>query len=580
MPESSSATKLPGLVYTFYSYKGGVGRSMSLVNVGVLMATEGHRVLLIDWDLEAPGLEVFFRKAAKLSREPSETAGIVDLLDAQTQGTPLSWRDCLLKAEFFGKSIDILSAGRRTDDYRRRVQQLDWDTLFREHRIGNYINTLREEWRADYDFVLVDSRTGITDIGDICTVILPDVLVLLFVTNHQNVEGIKSVMARAVKARAKLPVNRSKLLGVPVPARDERDRESDKFAIWKDIFAREFSDLYRDWLPKEVNPLDALHRIYIPYFAAWSFGESIPVIESDRDRMDPSSLGAAYARLTTLLSNRLDWSALEAKASPAEVIGARAELSKARDEAVRLAEEAKRHEEEIRSQEEKRREAEVRIKELEQAAAQSKKRGSILRWAALLFVVLALAGGYWWYATHPSPAKLAARLKDSRFSVRSDAVKKLGEMGSAAVPHLPAIADLLKDPDSSVRAAAVSALGYIAVWDRESVSKFAAEVAHLLKDSDDWVRYRALVALRGLGQSSVAFAPEIAGVLKDNYSAVRLEAVETLGELGTSATKFAPEVAALLYDEDSSVRIAATNALQKMGEEKILQNQKQQQQSK
>src|SRR5512134_20337 len=58
-PEAE-ATKKPGLVYTFYSYKGGVGRSMALANVAALLAKWGRRVLVVDWDLEAPGLERYF----------------------------------------------------------------------------------------------------------------------------------------------------------------------------------------------------------------------------------------------------------------------------------------------------------------------------------------------------------------------------------------------------------------------------------------------------------------------------------------------------------------------------------------
>jgi len=335
MSDSPSPDKKPGLVCTFYSYKGGVGRSMALANVGVLMATEGHRVLLVDWDLEAPGLEVYFEKAARLIGSPAETPGVIDLLlgHAGAEGAqPPSWRQCLLKAEFFGHSLDILSSGQRNADYRRRVQSLDWEKLFTQHRIGNYIDTLREEWRSQYDFILIDSRTGVTDIGDICTMILPDVLVLLFVTNHQNVAGIKATMSRAVNARSKMPVNRSKLLGVPVPARDERDREYDKSIEWQHIFEEEFGDMYREWLPKEVKPADALNRLFIPYVASWSFGEHIPVIESERERSDPTSLGAAYSRLATLLSHRLDWSAIDARVSASELVGTRVELSKAREE--------------------------------------------------------------------------------------------------------------------------------------------------------------------------------------------------------------------------------------------------------
>ena len=46
-------------VTTFYSFKGGVGRTMALVNVAVELANTGRRVLVVDFDLEAPGLDTF-----------------------------------------------------------------------------------------------------------------------------------------------------------------------------------------------------------------------------------------------------------------------------------------------------------------------------------------------------------------------------------------------------------------------------------------------------------------------------------------------------------------------------------------
>lgn len=47
-------------IITFYSYKGGTGRSMSLANTAWILASNGCRVLVVDWDLEAPGLHRFF----------------------------------------------------------------------------------------------------------------------------------------------------------------------------------------------------------------------------------------------------------------------------------------------------------------------------------------------------------------------------------------------------------------------------------------------------------------------------------------------------------------------------------------
>ena len=49
-----------GQVITFYSFKGGVGRTMALANISILLAQWGKRILVVDWDLEAPGLEHYF----------------------------------------------------------------------------------------------------------------------------------------------------------------------------------------------------------------------------------------------------------------------------------------------------------------------------------------------------------------------------------------------------------------------------------------------------------------------------------------------------------------------------------------
>src|SRR5689334_17764349 len=114
----------PGTVYTFYSYKGGVGRSMALANVGVLMALEKHKVLLVDFDLEAPGLDAFFSRndACDLVGDPKTTPGILELLEARQNGEPLSWRKCVLRAQFQGVGIDLISAGMKSENYRKRIQ--------------------------------------------------------------------------------------------------------------------------------------------------------------------------------------------------------------------------------------------------------------------------------------------------------------------------------------------------------------------------------------------------------------------------------------------------------------------------
>ncbi|SCG01354.1 AAA domain-containing protein [Streptomyces sp. Ncost-T6T-2b] len=43
-----------GRIVTFYSYKGGTGRTMALANVAWILAANGKRVLAVDWDLGGP----------------------------------------------------------------------------------------------------------------------------------------------------------------------------------------------------------------------------------------------------------------------------------------------------------------------------------------------------------------------------------------------------------------------------------------------------------------------------------------------------------------------------------------------
>ena len=71
-----------GRITTFYSFKGGVGRTMALANVAFLAAMNGKRVLAMDWDLEAPGLSYYFRSLlpSQDARNLKDSPGILNIL--------------------------------------------------------------------------------------------------------------------------------------------------------------------------------------------------------------------------------------------------------------------------------------------------------------------------------------------------------------------------------------------------------------------------------------------------------------------------------------------------------------------
>ncbi|MCY3941143.1 MAG: AAA family ATPase [Gammaproteobacteria bacterium] len=183
-------------VTTFYSFKGGVGRTMALVNSGVELAKRGRKVLLVDFDLEAPGLDTF--EAVK----PKKTApGIVDFVrNYLDSGQAPEVDGYLQKCPDIGDDggeLWLMPAGTRKAAYAENFRGIDWGDLY-ERRDGFLLfEDLKAQWKSTVqpDHVFVDSRTGHTDVGGICTRQLPDAVAILFFPNEQNLTGLTKVVA-------------------------------------------------------------------------------------------------------------------------------------------------------------------------------------------------------------------------------------------------------------------------------------------------------------------------------------------------------------------------------------------------
>src|SRR5260370_31167254 len=185
-----------GDIITFYSYKGGVGRTMALANAAVLLARWGYKVLIVDWDLEAPGLEFYFQEYFSLERA-AQQQGIIDILENISKNSDdfvesARWQEdiIIIKLARSREPVHLLTSGQKGADYFSKVRNLDLNSLYMEKKGGFLIESMRNEWKEAFDFTLIDSRTGVTDIGGVCTIQLPDVLVLLFTANEQSLEGI------------------------------------------------------------------------------------------------------------------------------------------------------------------------------------------------------------------------------------------------------------------------------------------------------------------------------------------------------------------------------------------------------
>jgi hypothetical protein len=204
---------------SFYSYKGGVGRSLTLANLGVYLAQFGATVVMVDFDLEAPGLHY------KLSPEgPIDIAsrGLAGLLADASREKPISEIDWNLEMDvsehaqtpLSGNSEEETSDGRLhlvpagnplRPDYWNDLAAIDWDRLFvAGERPGVFaLRKLKNEIEAriDPDVLLVDSRTGITPGGGVSTTLLPDVVVTMMLNTAEHLDGSRLVLSAVSSAQ-------------------------------------------------------------------------------------------------------------------------------------------------------------------------------------------------------------------------------------------------------------------------------------------------------------------------------------------------------------------------------------------
>lgn len=178
-------------VVTFYSYKGGVGRTLSLINSAQRLAKKGKKVFVLDFDLEAPGIDSF-----PLRGDMSPRQGIVEYISRFTSaGSVEDLSDYVYQLDyeqFAPGEIRVMPAGRKDERYQVLLSRLDWKYFYKERQGFLFVENLKAaiEDRYHPDYVLIDSRTGLTDISGICTLQLPDLVVLLFSLNNQNINGI------------------------------------------------------------------------------------------------------------------------------------------------------------------------------------------------------------------------------------------------------------------------------------------------------------------------------------------------------------------------------------------------------
>jgi cellulose biosynthesis protein BcsQ len=317
---------------------------MALANVAELLYRRGLNVLMIDFDLEAPGLERFFTTAQGASgdgalpvhAEVLRSRGILDLLisykalralpvtntDTPSESSPsaTSAAGTPAGAEPFpylveplknfivpvrgpatstGGGLSLMPAGRRDDNeytlYADRIRAFDWEDFFTRWNGAQFFDWFGRELNKAYDVILIDSRTGITEMSGVCTHFLADAVVLFVGANDQNVEGTRR-MASSLTRKELITTRRERPLSILiVPSRVEIN-EGDKLKEFSEKFTSQLANMIDKRIAFRNSAFLDLRVPYIPYYA---FGENVAV--RDRELPVAADLIAASTRICSAM---------------------------------------------------------------------------------------------------------------------------------------------------------------------------------------------------------------------------------------------------------------------------------------
>jgi MinD-like ATPase involved in chromosome partitioning or flagellar assembly len=310
MSDESLEAPKNGRIVTFYSYKGGTGRTMALANVAFILASNGYRVLVADWDLESPGLHRFF--SPFLDQTVRDAPGIIDMVrdyeylakkTTEEQWQKVNVADYTQIKQYViplkhwafppGGSLEFLSPGKQNRDYLATLSALDWDNFYEMLNGGEFLDALGGEMKAGYDYTLIDSRTGLSDVADVCTVHLPDVLVDCFTLSTQGIEGSATV-ARIIEERYDFRGIRV----LPVPMRVDLS-ELDRVNASRTYAQRRFDNLPADMTIAERH--DYWAKVEVPYQPYYAYEETLAVFGDMPG--SPGSMLSAYERITAYITD-------------------------------------------------------------------------------------------------------------------------------------------------------------------------------------------------------------------------------------------------------------------------------------
>lgn len=220
------STGAPRIV--FFSIKGGVGRSTALAACAWALAQEGKKVLVLDLDLESPGLS-----SALLPNERRPAYGIADwLVEDLVDNGKAVFNDLIATSALAhdGEIYVVPANGRDPGEYVAKLGRVwmpkvgaDGTLTPWSRRLFGLIDALED--RLKPHVILIDSRAGIDEVASACITDLGAGLVLLFaIDSDQTWSGYRVLLGHWNRVRQAVNIReRLQIIGAMVPEDNSRD---------------------------------------------------------------------------------------------------------------------------------------------------------------------------------------------------------------------------------------------------------------------------------------------------------------------------------------------------------------------
>lgn len=168
-------------IITFYSYKGGVGRTTSLALTATYLSRNGKNVFVLDCDFEAPGLLNFFNSA----QSSLQKSGVVEYINDKLFLKSVDINNYIYNIEKNYSGIgsinlmpagNILSSSKHLDGYLEGLARMDLQGDSLVDAFCRLVDDIQSTFNPDV--ILVDSRTGFNNLFGMLTRLSKHIVVL------------------------------------------------------------------------------------------------------------------------------------------------------------------------------------------------------------------------------------------------------------------------------------------------------------------------------------------------------------------------------------------------------------------